>query len=260
MVAASIPTFGVAGIGCASLLTLGATLALVRSLGFGEAWEDFGILAGMLAGLGTAIAVGVQAARSWDAAGRLLDRAGAIAIGADGARWGAGADERFVPWSEVERVDEEPTLEDELGTLVLVCRDGEVVRLFVEESEELARNARSALEAYRGAAAEPVLDLEPNGRDVPTWIEHAKHLLGAGSYRGAVVSAERLVSVASTPAAPAAQRLGAAISLSSAPDALRTKVRVALVDTADDELRDVMEDALEGRALDARAVARAIAR
>ncbi|UJR82689.1 hypothetical protein [Sandaracinus amylolyticus] len=261
-VALSVPTLGAPLIGCTSVLTIMAGVALTQTLGLDPTFGEASVVGGILVGLATAIGVGRHAAHSWNAAGRLLEDAGALAIGADGVRWSSRErGDCFVRWSEVERVDEEPTLEDELGTLVLVLRDAEPIRFFVEDSAELASDAQRALDAYRAATVERVVDLEPNGRDVRTWITDVKRLLraGTGTYRAGAVSAERLIAIATAPAAPRVQRIGAAVSLSRAPEPLRAKVRVALTDTADDELRDVMESALDGRDLDARAVARALA-
>ncbi|AKF04703.1 hypothetical protein DB32_001852 [Sandaracinus amylolyticus] len=261
-VALSVPTLGAPLIGCTSVLTIMAGVALTQTLGLDPTFAEASIVGGILVGLATAIGVGRHAAQSWNAAGRLREDAGALAIGADGVRWSSRErGDCFVPWSEVERVDEEPTLEDELGTLVLVLRDDAAIRFFVEDSAELADDAQRALDAYRAATVERVVDLEPNGRDVRTWITDVKRLLraGAGTYRAGAVSAERLIAIAVAPTAPRAQRIGAAASLSRAPEPLRAKVRVALTDTADDLLRDVMETALEGRELDARAVARVLA-
>lgn len=227
---------------------LGATLpiALLQVIGvsFGK-----GFLPWTLVQAGVAIAGGLTGVVGTSVVGaRLNDRIrdirapiGRAAIGADGIRWWSFRRMEFIAWSSVRNVEAS-------RTDVVVYREAGNAVLAVQEAHLFASAAREALARYRsGEASETIAALEFTEENVADWLGRARALLEPGAYRDADVGEERCVRVAIDPRAPIAQRIGSAAALSKGSDEARQRVRVAIEETADPEVANALEDALESR-------------
>jgi hypothetical protein len=214
-------------------------VALFQALGV-----DSGIVAllavpGALVGLALAYIAGD---RLNERVRRLRAPIGSASIGADGIRWRRLRRTEFVSWSHVRDIEQR-------GQVVVVHAQGRgEVALQLGEADAFATAARDTMLRYReGEAAEPIAAFEFTGERVADWIGRARGLLQNNSYRDADVGEERCVRVAIDPRAPVAQRIGGAAALSNASEEARQRVRVAIEATADPEIANALEDALEAR-------------
>lgn len=198
----------------------------------------FGLVGGVLGVAGAYVA----GDRLNERVRRLRAPIGSVAVGADGIRWRRLGKTAFVGWAEVRDI------EQRAGEVALQVAGRAATVLRVREAGALATAARDALQRYREAAQpDTIAALELAGDDVSDWLGRARKLLEGGSYRDANVGEEHLVRVATDPRAAVAQRIGSAAALSNASEDARTRVRVAIEETANPVLANALEDALDGR-------------
>lgn len=221
--------------------SLGALLpvALLQWLGIQNGAAALVAVPGALVGLSAAYMIGD---RLNDRVHRLRAPIGSASIGADGIRWRHFGRTEFIAWSSVRDIEQR-------GQVVIVHAEGRgEVALTLGEADAFTTAAREGLRKYRDVeAAEPIAALEFVGEDVADWLGRARGLLERASYRDADVGEERCVRVAIDPRAPIAQRIGSAAALSRASDEARKRVRVAIEETADPDVANALEDALESR-------------
>jgi hypothetical protein len=131
----------------------------------------------------------------------------------------------------------------------------------MQQRETFVEHAREALRQYReGAPPDAIPAFELTTASVAEWLARARRLLDErGSYREADIGEERCVLVATDPRAPLVQRIGSAAALSKASEDARSRVRVAIQETADPTVANALEDALEERD-DPRALANVLRR
>jgi len=221
--------------------SLGALLPvlLLQAIGFRSGPVGLLAIPGALVGLSLAYMAGD---RLNDRVRRLRAPIGSASIGADGIRWRHFGRTEFIAWSSVRDIEQR-------GQLVVVHAEGRgEVPLHLREADAFATAVRDGLRRYRDAeSAEPIAALDFVGESVADWLGRARGLLERASYRDADVGEERCVRVAVDPRAPIAQRIGSAAALSRASDEARKRVRVAIEETADPEVANALEDALESR-------------
>jgi hypothetical protein len=222
---------------------IGALLPVVLLQALKLDWTVLEVIAG-IAGGGSAIAgISILGARLNDRIDNLRATSGSAAIGADGIRWHRFGRSAFIGWRRIRDVVSR-------GSDVVVHVDGaSKVVLPVTEADSFGGAAREALAKFRrGEAPETIAALDFGGENVADWLGRARALLQQGStYRDADVGEERCVRVAIDPRAPIAQRIGSAAALSKASDDAKSRVRVAIEETADPEVASALEDALEAR-------------
>ncbi len=215
-------------------------VALLNRLGMG-----MGVLAllfGSIGGLVGVVGAYIVGDRLNDRIRRVRAPIGTVSVGADGIRWRRFGRTHFAGWAAVLGI------EQRASEVVLELADRTPVTLAVQESGALAMAAEQAQQRYReGAPPDVLAALDLAGASVAEWLERARKLLERGSYREANVGEESLVRIATDPRAPAAQRIGSAAALSSASDDARSRVRVAIDETADPAIANALEDALDGR-------------
>ena len=180
--------------------------------------------------------------------GRLLSPWHRVAVGADGMRWSGWQRTLFAPWSEVASVSRRA------DGLSLVLTSGRRLALIVDDGAGLAAAIEKARSAFAQARrVEAPSSLAPDG-DARAWISRARALSSEASYRVGHPPPETLVQLAEDPAAPPLARVGSVLALAGATEAQKVRVRVALEDTADEELAAALREAIDGE-LDERRVA-----
>jgi hypothetical protein len=162
---------------------------------------------------------------------------------------------RVIPWSRIERID----AAGDSVTLVLAPPPGsapgarsELVRLRSRGTRVPARALASRLEEAHRLRALVVEDqvasrLARAGRPLKDWRAAVVSLLQGqtGVYRSAAVRVEALRAIAESPAAPAEQRLAAAMAIGAAGDrALRASVRISAGGIVSRRLRIALREAL----------------
>lgn len=195
-----------------------------------------------------------------------------VTVGVDGVMTRWFRSERFVPFSEVDKVD---TYQQAKGGKLYVgvelsLKDGSNVRIptgqegfSMRSPDALLARIREGLALHResrGASLDPSL-FARQGRDGPTWVTSLR-AIGSGAaddLRRASVSAERLLDVLDDASASASARVGAAVAaMASSPAATKTRLRVAARTTASPRLRVALEK-VEGAGDDEAALAEALA-
>ncbi|HEY2368376.1 MAG TPA: hypothetical protein VGH87_18395 [Polyangiaceae bacterium] len=232
--------------------SLGALLpvALLQALGVHSGVVALLAFPGAIAGLAGAYMAGD---RLNNRINRLRAPIGSASVGADGIRWRHFGRTEFIAWSSVREIDQR-------GQVVVVHREGGNATLVIQQAELFADAARRALHAYQNdERSENIAALEFTGDSISDWLVRARALLQGSSYRDAHVGEERCVRVAIDPRAPIAQRIGSAAALSKASDEARRRVRVAIEETADPEVANALEDALDAKG-DERALGRVMQR
>ena len=162
-----------------------------------------------------------------------------VDVGSDGVLVRRLGEQRFLPYSSLERA----TAEGE-GAIVLALHGGPAVRLSMGRSTsmrdalvERIEEARAAFTMSHGDGAAETL-LAPGGRSVVQWLGELRALVSARGYREARVEPDQLWRVVDDPRAPATARAAAAVALAGATDAAaRARLRVASESCADPRLR-----------------------
>ena len=219
--------------------------------GAGAAWAGLGFVAGLLAGLATAVAVALTFLRGLVRLWRWRMRWGTVTLGADGVRWSVWGPARYAAWDDITRVEIDST-----GAVVLHGRERAPISLRVENPQDLLREIEIRRARWRALEAPPPLEeLERRaGETAKRWRDRVRAVLEVGDYRARPIEVDELLERASHPKASGTQRIASALALSRAPTEALERVRIAVDDVADPELADELGEALHGKARRGRAM------
>jgi hypothetical protein len=165
-----------------------------------------------------------------------------VVVGADGLLVHNGLRERFISFSEVERVDD----------LTVWLRSGKRISVSISgnpaDRGAVVQRLKDAFERYVQRGAEVDARLARNGRDIGQWFTELKHQALAGSsFRTANLPQEQLERVLSSAASGIEQRIGAAVALSALGPEQVERVRIAAQGSVNERFRVALEAAAEGR-------------
>lgn len=193
----------------------------------------------VMLGLAVAMAAVVQFGRERRNKAELEDDH--VDIGADGLwlerrhRW------MMIGWQEVQDVHRRG-----YGVL-LKLTNGKLVSLRVGQPGALQHAVALARRRYSNRVrATPIAAFERGEESHRQWIERVGGLDASSEYRRARPSEDALARIVEDPGMSSAQRVGAAVALASAPRDAKRRVRVALDDTVQPELRDALRAGLDG--------------
>jgi hypothetical protein len=164
-----------------------------------------------------------------------------IVIGADGVLVRSGLRERFIPFKDVERIED----------LCIITTRGRRLKVAVSgkptERAAAVHRLQHAFHGYKTRMREADARLARGDRDLGAWVEDLKRQArDPGSFRRAGTSPEALERIVVNPASGVEQRLGAAIALSSLGEDSAKRVRIAAQASVNEELRVALEAAAEG--------------
>lgn len=182
-----------------------------------------------------------------------------LVVGLDGIRMRSVLRRRFVPWSNVRRLDATPLgvellLADGRSWFLPAFGDGTNTN---DQANVMLRSilerARSTSLSRRAVSAQSEI-LDQNGRPLETWRRDLTTVMDGGQgYRAQTLDEATLVAVVQDPTAPLDRRLGAALALMRVEqEGPREAVRLAARVSVDDEVRDALEAAAEGELDDER--------
>lgn len=190
-----------------------------------------------------------------------------LRFAADGVEIQARFRKRYVPYRSIAVV----RVEKRWGgarAVVAELRDGTRLSLLGRTTETRAELVRGIVDegvamAERGASAGAhVPDLERAGGEDDEHLAHKIAGVGkGGSYRGAAIDPDRLVTLMRNPAADADQRIAAALALRETREG-RTRIRVAAEVSAEPGVREALESLAdeELEEAEARRIVRALGR
>lgn len=177
----------------------------------------------------------------FDAVWRLRAPWGEVRVGSDGIRWDGWVWGHFVPWSEVAGA---VVRSGRAGRWLELARvAGRSVKIHAKDVTSLAAAIEEARAVYAAAEPKPPPAVLAATAEPQAWIERVRAL--GSVYREPTVPAEELVALVEDPGASALVRVGAVAALGARAQVAR--VRVAIEDLVDDELRRAMEAALDGK-------------
>jgi hypothetical protein len=244
----ALATFGLA----ATLLVASMPVLLAAKL----APSMLGVAVAMSIVLWLASAVGV--AWGWlslaKSASSLRLKSGSLLMGEDGLTVRRYFSAKFIAWSRVREVTAEPSAH----TVIVELQDGSRQVLLVSDPLALVASARRLRDRYAATRKSPRLRvLACDGRPHRDWIERARSATQEQPYREEVVTEELLLDVVEDVTQLPEQRLGATLALArSAPEVVR-RVRIAAESTANPELAEALERALDDQ-LDPKQARRAV--
>jgi hypothetical protein len=158
---------------------------------------------------------------------------------------------RFIPWwrvREVRRVGDDQ--------VAIELDDDKIERLQLADAAVLERALRERLARRESAPrSEAIHSLEAEGGIDAGWIQRIKTLVTEPPYRVESINEDAVLAVLEDAAQRPVQRIGAALALSGTSGEAAKRVRVAIDDTADPELAQVLRAAETGD-LDSRTLRR----
>ena len=183
-------------------------------------------------------------------AGSMLFLRSSLHIGADGALLASRIGPRFIPWSEVVRIEPSSngiTFQLQRGAFTIPLASRRRMNAYEQQLQAatLAR-ARAALQAFQsGARPNAEARVARRGRSVADWT---RDLFDRdGDFRQAPIHDDDMWRVVESPAADASARAGAAAVLARGGDqGARRRLRVAAEGCTEPKLRVVLEKAAEG--------------
>ncbi len=201
--------------------------------------------------------------------GRALISASELVIGADGVTIRGHVRSRFIAYDRLAGLDAPRPRVPGVGVLALRLVDGSTVSLSTRDLSadarvELLARFEEASRAWRDGGTDTAVEhrLARRGRPVEQWRTSLTSALeSAEGYREEPLTREALLRVLASPAAPAEQRIGAALALTLTLDrqpAAQEIVLDAAFACANPRLRIALEKAAEGE-LDEAALDEAIA-
>jgi hypothetical protein len=218
-------------VGGVAMSFFGILLSWMLAMGSGVAiWEILHLAkSGVATGIGGALAAtaSIMSMLAW----LLLFRRREVVVGSDGVLIKGLLGRRFVPFSDIERVDDE-----EAGVTLALRGNDDLLLPRTAGDEGLAARLREAMQA-RGRADLPperVAALNRGGRSAEERRRDLVKLAQKGNgYRDEAFSGERLAAVVEDASVPADRRVGAALMLAAAGDEpARARVRIAAAATA----------------------------
>jgi hypothetical protein len=239
--------------GCWGVLAgvLASVLSFCGVAAFGSSTGMAGLLLGWI--VGAVFVVGsVVFAR--------LFTPGRVVIGTDGLVLEGAFRRRFFPLASIVDIVDGPS-----GFDLVLKAEGAPCHVTLVSTKgarayAAAARIRDALHARRSdveAGASALI--ARGGRPVSEWREALRRLVQGAGYRGERVSVDALLDTAGSAAAPAEQRVGAAMAIGMGDDAdAKRRLRVVVEGIANEKLRVALAEAAEGEA-DEAAIEEAIA-
>jgi hypothetical protein len=179
----------------------------------------------------------------------------ALSVGADGLALDGRVGSRFIPYSDLDRVE---VTRNGLG---VHYKDGRYELAgsmgSIEAPEALERRIREAMNAGgpQGGSADALDALERQGRPFAAWRESITQWANSmGSLRDTGVATETLFELLKDGSAPAVKRIGAAIALLSRGEGHRDQLRAVAETSAEPHVRVALERVIEGEPLSEREV------